>query len=47
MEHLLKLHIEYLPEGVYLATSEDIQPVRRIHRQVIRQRIEKCRRLLT
>ncbi|MCK9607345.1 MAG: hypothetical protein M0R33_12960 [Methylomonas sp.] len=25
MEHLLKLHIEYLPEGVYLATSDDIQ----------------------
>jgi predicted RNase H-like HicB family nuclease len=25
MEHLLQLHIEYLPEGVYLATSDDIQ----------------------
>lgn len=25
MEHLLKLHIEYLAEGVYLATSDDIQ----------------------
>ena len=25
MEHLVKLHIEYLPEGVYLATSDDIQ----------------------
>lgn len=24
MEHLLQLHIEYLPEGVYLATSDDI-----------------------
>ncbi len=25
MEHLLKLQIEYLSEGVYLATSDDIQ----------------------
>lgn len=25
MEHLLQLHIEYLPEGIYLATSDDIQ----------------------
>ena len=24
-EHLIKLHIERLPEGFYLATSEDIQ----------------------
>jgi len=24
MEHLVKLHIEKLPEGVYLATSEEI-----------------------
>jgi predicted RNase H-like HicB family nuclease len=25
MEKLLSLHIERLPEGVYLATSEDLQ----------------------
>lgn len=25
MEHLIKLHIEKLPEGVYLATSDDVQ----------------------
>jgi len=25
MEQLIKLHIEKLPEGLYLATSEDIQ----------------------
>ena len=25
MEHMLQLHIERLPEGVYLATSDDIQ----------------------
>ena len=25
MEHLINLHIEHLPEGVYLATSDDIQ----------------------
>lgn len=25
MEHTYKLHIEKLPEGVYLATSDDIQ----------------------
>ena len=25
MEHLLNLHIEHLPEGVYLATSDDVQ----------------------
>ncbi len=25
MEHMIQLHIEKLPEGVYLATSEDIQ----------------------
>ncbi|OQY44453.1 MAG: DUF1902 domain-containing protein [Candidatus Parabeggiatoa sp. nov. 2] len=25
MEQLIKLHIEKLPEGVYLATSDDIQ----------------------
>lgn len=25
MEHMIKLHIEKLPEGVYLATSHDIQ----------------------
>ena len=24
MEHLVKLHIERLPEGVYLATSEEM-----------------------
>ena len=24
MEHIVNLHIEKLPEGVYLATSEDI-----------------------
>jgi predicted RNase H-like HicB family nuclease len=24
MEHVLNLHIEKLPEGVYLATSEDV-----------------------
>jgi len=24
MEYLLKIHIEQLPEGVYLATSEDL-----------------------
>lgn len=24
MEHLVNLHIERLPEGVYLATSEDM-----------------------
>jgi len=24
MEHIAKLHIEKLPEGVYLATSDDI-----------------------
>jgi len=25
MEQLIKIHIEKLPEGVYLATSDDIQ----------------------
>jgi len=25
MEHLVQLHIEKLPEGVYLATSDDVQ----------------------
>ena len=25
MEHIINLHIEKLPEGMYLATSEDIQ----------------------
>ena len=25
MEHIVNLHIEKLPEGVYLATSDDIQ----------------------
>ncbi len=25
MEHIIKLHVEKLPEGVYLATTEDIQ----------------------
>lgn len=25
MEHLVKLHIEHLPEGIYLATSDDVQ----------------------
>jgi predicted RNase H-like HicB family nuclease len=25
MEHIINLHIEKLPEGVYLATSDDIQ----------------------
>ncbi len=25
MEHVIQLHIEKLPEGVYLATSEDLQ----------------------
>lgn len=24
MEHIVKLHIERLPEGVYLATSDDL-----------------------
>ena len=25
MEHILQLHIEKLPEGVYLATSDEVQ----------------------
>ena len=25
MEHTIQLHIEKLPEGVYLATSDDVQ----------------------
>jgi predicted RNase H-like HicB family nuclease len=25
MEHVIHLHIEHLPEGLYLATSEDVQ----------------------
>ena len=25
MEHIVHLHIEKLPEGVYLATSDDVQ----------------------
>jgi predicted RNase H-like HicB family nuclease len=25
MERIIKIHIEKLPEGVYLATSEDVQ----------------------
>ena len=25
MEHIINIHIEKLPEGVYLATSDDIQ----------------------
>jgi len=25
MEHMVQLHIEHLPEGVYLATSDDVQ----------------------
>jgi predicted RNase H-like HicB family nuclease len=24
MEHVIKIHIEKLPEGVYLATSDDV-----------------------
>jgi predicted RNase H-like HicB family nuclease len=25
MEHMIQLHIEKLPEGIYLATSDDVQ----------------------
>lgn len=25
MEHMIRLHIEKLPEGMYLATSDDVQ----------------------
>ena len=25
MEHIVQLHIEHLPEGMYLATSDDVQ----------------------
>lgn len=25
MEHMVKLHIEHLPEGIYLATSDEVQ----------------------
>ena len=25
MEHVIQLHIEHLPEGVYLATSDELQ----------------------
>ena len=25
MEHIVRLHIELLPEGMYLATSDDVQ----------------------
>lgn len=25
MEHMVQLHIEHLPEGVYLATSDEVQ----------------------
>ena len=25
MEHVIQLHIEKLPEGIYLATSDDVQ----------------------
>jgi predicted RNase H-like HicB family nuclease len=25
MEHMIQLHVEKLPEGVYLATSDDVQ----------------------
>jgi predicted RNase H-like HicB family nuclease len=25
MQHMIQLHIEKLPEGVYLATSDDVQ----------------------
>jgi len=25
MEHVIQLHIEKLPEGIYLATSDDLQ----------------------
>jgi predicted RNase H-like HicB family nuclease len=25
MEHIVKIHVERLPEGVYLATTDDIQ----------------------
>ena len=25
MEHMVKLHIEHLPEGMYLATSDEVQ----------------------
>ena len=25
MEHIINLHIEHLPEGLYLATSDDVQ----------------------
>jgi len=25
MERMIKLHIEHLPEGVYLATSDEVQ----------------------
>jgi predicted RNase H-like HicB family nuclease len=25
MEHMIQLHIEHLPEGMYLATSDDVQ----------------------
>ena len=25
MEHMVRLHIEHLPEGMYLATSDEVQ----------------------
>ena len=46
MEHLIQLHIEKLPEGVYLATSDDVQGLVAQGR-TIRETIEIARDIAT
>ena len=43
MEHIIQLHIEKLPEGVYLATSDDVQGLVAQGRTV-QETIERARR---
>ena len=55
-ELLIKLHVEKLPEGVYLATSEDLpglvaqgrtfDEALEIARDVARKLLESCQRVL-
>lgn len=49
MEHMINIHIEKLPEGVYLASSEDIQGLvaqGRTVTETLEIARDVCRRLL-
>ncbi len=46
MEHIVNLHIEKLPEGVYLATSDDV-PSLVAQRRTIAETIEIARDVAT